>query len=432
MYINAKSEGTGAPLRIGLVNILKHVVIRLLAACAAVPPEPETDRNLRGRLSTSTLQNRTNIAMASTVWAGRSSKTVYRVLVAAVLALLLLTLNQGYFPTGWTAGDARDGAAGTLHDLCSTKIQSQDNISFIVKTGASEAFDKLPTQLQTTLSCVKNLLLVADLDFEVADRQIHDVLGNVSQAVRNNNPAFDIYHQQRRLKDGGSTLEQISSSLDAKAPGHNAAWELDKFKFLPMVYKAYTDMPDKDWYVFLEADTYFNVNNLHSWLLQLDASRTLYIGSPSFMSGTKFNHGGSGYVLSGPAMRAFASWYPQMASVWDERTAKECCGDYVLTLALKELGIEVSGAWPMLSGEPPLETPFGPALWCQPIITMHHVTPTELRDMWNFEHELEKAQVGMRIFTIQAALTLTNLCSVVCIFKTYTSTGCRRVCQKCV
>jgi len=216
---------------------------------------------------------------------------------------------------------------------------------------------------------------VLDLDFEVAGYQVHDVLKHVSQAVRDNNSAFDIYHQQRRLEDDGATLEQLSKSLDENASSHNAAWELDKFKFLPMVCKAYTDMPGKDWYVFMEADTYFDWDNLLSWLLQLDASKMLYIGLPSFMSGTKFNHGGSGYVLSGPAMRAFASQYPSMASVWDVRATEECCGDYVLTLSLKEVDVEVSGVWPMLSGEPPLKTPFGPALWCQPVITLQHVTP---------------------------------------------------------
>lgn len=204
-----------------------------------------------------------------------------------------------------------------LQELYTTHASSQDNIGFIVKTGASEAHDKLPTQLRTTLSCVEDLLLAGDLDFEVAGYQIHDVLKNVSQAIRDSDPAFDIYHRQRHLRDDGFALEQISRSLDDKASGHNAAWELDKFKFLPMLYKAYTDMPDKDWYVFIEADTFLNLNNLLSWLLQLNASKILYIGSPSFMSGTKFNHGGSGYVLPGPAIRAFASWYPQVASVWD-------------------------------------------------------------------------------------------------------------------
>lgn len=149
------------------------------------------------------------------------------------------------------------------------------------------------------------------------------------------------------------------------------------------------------------------------------------------MGGNKFNHGGSGYVLSGPAVRAFASQYPRLASNWDERATNECCGDYLLTLALKEVGVEVSGVWPMLSGEPPSETPFGPALWCQPIITLHHVTPTEMRDMWTLEHELDKAQVSRIRPITEAIVTLTELRSVVRTSKTCTITGSQVVCQQC-
>ena len=161
-----------------------------------------------------------------------------------------------------------------------------------------------------------------------------------------------------------------------------------------MLNTAHAEMPGKDWYVFIEADTYLIWSNLIAWLQQLDPSQKLYIGSPSFTAGIKFNHGGSGYVLSGSALRTFAVEHPKMAAKWDERMSNECCGDYVLTLALNELGIPVSGAWPMLSGEPPLETPFGPALWCQPVITMHHVTSGDLNQMWSFEEDFKKWEVS--------------------------------------
>jgi len=293
---------------------------------------------------------------------------------------------------------------------------NQDNVGLIVKTGASEAFEKLPAQIETVLGCAQNLLIVSDLDFELAGHHIHDVLQDVSPAIRDNNPVFEIYLQQRRLRDEGYTMEQ----LGVTSSSHNVAWELDKFKFLPMVYKAYTDIPNKDWYVFLEADTYLNWNNLLAWLSQLDASEKLYVGSPSFMAGTKFNHGGSGYILSRAAIRAFAEEYPAVASIWDARTTNECCGDYVLTLALKEFGVPVSGVWPMLSGEPPLEIPFGPALWCQSVITLHHVTSTDLRKMWSFERELDRTQV--RKYSVSNTPP-TNVSSAIYFFKIYTSIG---------
>ncbi|KAK5124806.1 hypothetical protein LTR85_001519 [Meristemomyces frigidus] len=219
---------------------------------------------------------------------------------------------------------------------------------------------------------------------------MYDVLEGVNTSIRETHPAFEIYRNQRRLRDAGWSLQQISNASNIDDPSHKAAWELDKFKFLHTLNKVHGEWPDKDWYVFVEADTYMNWPNLFAWLEQLDHTTELYIGSPSFMGGIKFNHGGSGYVLSGPALRRFAAEHPGMATEWDERTSKECCGDYVLTLALKELGIPVSGVWPMLSGECPLGTPFGPALWCQPVITMHHVTPNDVQEMWSFEEAFTK------------------------------------------
>lgn len=223
-----------------------------------------SQRYLRGRLSASALQYHTNMTMASAPWPGCSPKTVCRTLVAALLALLLFTWFRAHISTVWPVKGAWHSAAATHHDSCSTAGSNQDNIGFVLKTGASEAFDKLPAQLETSLSCVRSLLNVADLDFEVNGYRVHDVLKNVSQDIRDGNPTFEIYHRQHRLYDDGFTLEQLRKPLDDRTSSQNAAWELDKFKFLPMVYKAYTDMPDKDWYVFLEADTYFNWKNLLS------------------------------------------------------------------------------------------------------------------------------------------------------------------------
>jgi len=306
---------------------------------------------------------------------------IFKVLAAATLAVFFLIWSQAHFQT------AERLDADTQH--CLTDGVSLDNIAFIIKTGASEAFEKLPTQIETTFRCVKNVLVVADLEFDLPGHHSYDVLRDVDPLVRDHDPAFDIYHEQRRMRKEGYSIEQIGNT----SLSHDAAWELDKFKFLPMVYKASTDMPNKDWYVFLEADTYVNLMNLYLWLSQLDADEKLYIGSPTYAAGTRFIHGGSGYILSGTAIRAFAEVYPAMAATWDEKTTKECCGDYILTLALKEVGVSASGAWPMFSGESPLEIPYGPAVWCQPILTLHHVVSTNLREMWSLEHEIGKNQV---------------------------------------
>ena len=51
-----------------------------------------------------------------------------------------------------------------------------DEVVVVVKTGATEAYTKLPTQLLTSLRCVPNLLLVSDLEQDISGYHLHDVL----------------------------------------------------------------------------------------------------------------------------------------------------------------------------------------------------------------------------------------------------------------
>ena len=48
-------------------------------------------------------------------------------------------------------------------------------------------------------------------------------------------------------------------------------------------------------------------------------------------------------------------------------------------------GIKLTKAWPMFNGEKPLTLPYGKNHWCQPIITMHHMTAQEVSQVWTYE-----------------------------------------------
>jgi len=99
-------------------------------------------------------------------------------LAAVVLALLFLAWNQqAHF---WTA---RTVVPENQRCLAKGKF-NHDNIGLIVKTGASEAFEKLPTQIEKVLGCVENLLIISDLDFELSGHHIFDVLQDACPAIR--------------------------------------------------------------------------------------------------------------------------------------------------------------------------------------------------------------------------------------------------------
>lgn len=45
-----------------------------------------------------------------------------------------------------------------------------------VKTGATEAAAKVPTQMQTALRCVKNVFLFSDLEQDIGEYHLYDAL----------------------------------------------------------------------------------------------------------------------------------------------------------------------------------------------------------------------------------------------------------------
>lgn len=275
-----------------------------------------------------------------------------------------------------------ESLASSCHDF-----PNSADVQIIVKTGANEVYEKLPTQLLTSLRCYSNhqVLLFSDLEQEIGPRHIYDVLANVTESVKAG-PEFKYYRTLQELKENRqdiSTTEQRGGS----------AWDLDKFKFLHMMEKTWTLRPGLKWYVFIEADTYLFRSNLLLWLQRLDASKPLYLGSPAFAHDESFAHGGSGIILSGTALAQFADGDPGIAARYDEKMRKEQYGDQGLTRALRDKNVELSGRWPMIQGESPKTLPFGPGpgsdgkYWCQPLITMHHVSPDDVATVWKLEQE---------------------------------------------
>jgi len=176
--------------------------------------------------------------------------------------------------------------------------------------------------------------------------------------------------------------------MDSKAESHNA-WNLDKYKFLPMIEQTWKMRPGLDWYIFAEADTYVFWTNMIYWLRQksgLSPREKIYLGSRSYINGRPFAHGGSGYILSGNLLRHLVEKHTGLVHQYTEQGTHECCGDLLVALALEEHeGVKIRQTWPMLNGEKPTTLPYGKNHWCEPILTMHHMNSEEISRVWQFE-----------------------------------------------
>lgn len=236
-------------------------------------------------------------------------------------------------------------ASGDVCDAFRVPGLNSDNILLIMKTGASEAFARVPTQLMTLLRCLPNFLIFSDMEQDVAGYHIMDSLANVTASVMEGNSDFDLYRRQK------ACLIDIASCNKVGDPA-SEGWQLDKYKNVHMAEKTYQMKPGFDWYVFVDADTYVMWPSMIQWLATMNPNHKRYLGSVSMLGDAPFAHGGSGYVVSQGAMKELVTKNPDIGAMYDQRAYQECCGDFVFSLALKEkAGVEVEQVV-SLSGSP--------------------------------------------------------------------------------
>lgn len=148
-------------------------------------------------------------------------------------------------------------------------------------------------------------------------------------------------------------------------------------------------LASRKWFVFVDTDTFIEWDNLLELLSHLHAQDRMYIGSPVWLPGLQFAHGGSAYALSAGAMQALNSDdsdHPMMPfhSQYGFNTTALCCGDEALARALKARGVRLKGYWPMFNGEAPATLTFGRETWCEPVISLHHLSGKDMKQFWQW------------------------------------------------
>jgi hypothetical protein len=274
-----------------------------------------------------------------------------------------------------------------IQDARCNTFPDPGNIAIAVKTGATEAVEKIPMLMRTTLGCAQNVVIFSDLEQNIAGHHLQDALEDIPRSAMDGNSDFDFYWKLKEAKKYGQIEKMLKGAHDPRIKEDLASWTLDKYKQLHILEKLYAAHPNKDWYLMMDADTYIVWPNLLEWLPQLPnpTANTLYLGSPAAVGDVKFAHGGSGILLSQAAMYEFAVKNKGIASSWDKPMHDECCGDYVIGNVFKQHGILLKPSWPTVNGEKPSTLPFGPTHWCQPVVTMHHADSYEMNQLANFE-----------------------------------------------
>ncbi|KAJ0326649.1 hypothetical protein COL5a_006837 [Colletotrichum fioriniae] len=215
------------------------------------------------------------------------------------------------------------------HDPICDTFPDTSNILVIMKTGATESFDKVPTQLMTMLKCLPEYFIFSDLDQTVANYHIRDSLDKVLPEAMEGNQDFDLYRRQKACQADQQSCNKLAVSKDE-------GWNLDKYKNVHIAEKTYRMRPNYDWYIYIDADTYVLWPTLVQWLKNLNPKNKHYLGSVTMIRNFVFGHGGSGYIVSQAAMHDMIADHEDVGNKWDVRASKECCGDYIFALAMKD------------------------------------------------------------------------------------------------
>lgn len=321
--------------------------------------------------------------------------------VAAALALLFLyhvfslqsNLQRPSSTTSSSGSDSSlENVGGEPEPFC-PPLPGIDDVLVVMKTGVTEAKDKVPIHFSTTLRCIPHYVIYSDFDEEIEGVQIHDVLKHMDPEVTRQVADFNIYN--RLVRNGRKGLEEddfadeVNSSLGKP---NNPGWKLDKWKFLPMAQEALKHKPDAKWFVFVEADTYISWPTLLAWLAKFDHKKPYYLGTETQIADVVFGHGGSGFMLSNPALTKASNEYENRRDELDHYTAGHWAGDCVLGKVLADAGVNLHFSWPILQnsnlGElDEFTTNLYRYPWCYIAVALHHLSAKDIENLWKFEQK---------------------------------------------
>jgi len=278
--------------------------------------------------------------------------------------------------------NADDTSKTTVSESC-RDAPGAANVLVALKTGATELYQKLPIHFVTLFTCVPHFMIFSDLKQTFADYPVHDAIAPVSRHFREHHEDFELYRKMQQYQREGQDVSKLKG---------DGGWNLDKWKFLPMLHEAYESAPKEvEWFVFIEADTSLSWTNLLQWLKTMDPKKPYYLGAQNVIGDTTFAHGGSGVIFSRGAAKLLEDKRRAMGKVafdekWEELTSVSCCGDEVIARAFYlEVNVPLTPAWPLIQGETVSSVDWTENHWCTPAVTWHHVQPVEVDTLWQIQ-----------------------------------------------
>lgn len=266
-------------------------------------------------------------------------------------------------------------------------VVNHDQLIVSVTTTALDAYAKVPQVLVFTAEQDHGqLLFFSDFQMEIGRWLIFDVIWRYSQDFIRSAPELGRYRAQVDYALRSLPMERLRKRDEDDEKEILAI--LDKYKILQAMAAAWEYRPDRAWYVFMGDETYINRGNLLDWLSQYDPNTKHFFGNPPTPQfPDPFAASGNSIILSQQTMKELFKDHNILKN-WSKKIVDYSSAfDLVFNLLQTELKVGLEGVWPGISGFDPTTIPFSPALWCEPVLMMHHVSMESASEIWKLEKE---------------------------------------------
>jgi hypothetical protein len=268
-----------------------------------------------------------------------------------------------------------------------------DQVVVGIQTTATEVWAKIPSTLLFMYPHnYDSVILLGDLHMEVGVFHVHDVLDRFDDGIRGTSPDMERYRRQLTYASQSRDLSLLVEQDQGKEK--DIRTRLSKYKILRTLERTWQHLPERNWYVFVDVDTYLIRSNMLSWLGQYDSALPVFFGNPPQPDiPNPFGFGGSTFVLSAAAMRSLLIDHEEQFQSWDKRLADFSTAWDALTSAVSAaIQLTPNRTSPALSGFNPRTAPYGPGTWCEEVVALQSITPDLASELWRLQTSRDEAE----------------------------------------
>ncbi|KAE8249126.1 hypothetical protein A4X13_0g5326 [Tilletia indica] len=304
------------------------------------------------------------------------------VLLLLLAIPLLLLVGGSSWPVNAFASASKDASLGHFRGAATIR-PINDRAVLMYKTGHSVIYDRIPIQFVEPRPDIPNRMIYSDVPLQIAGFPVIDALANLTDLL-GDSPAFGEYNRLQKAHKNG---ENVAATT--------VGWDLDRFKFAPLMTHAWKSFPNATWFVTIDGDSFLFWSTLLHWLeryFDRPEYDHWYLGYDEMADETRtkfFAHGGAGFVVSRGLVDALHKDDPDGHAFHRNVNFNLIgCGDCAMGAVIADVpgrNGHTDAGRDLFHHDGLDKLIFRPRLWHTYVLSLHHNSPAQLNLLRNWE-----------------------------------------------